>query len=317
MRDSVCEQCHLSGEARILNPGSQFTDFVPGRKLESVLSVYVAAADDKPLKVISQSEALRLSKCWRNSDRRLWCGSCHDPHTQLVQNVEYYRARCLSCHAATLPKAHQEPAANCIGCHMKSRETIDGAHTAFTDHQIRKLPLDSEPPASPKTALSPWRDPRSAFAARNLALAYLSAGERDASQEMFKRAFPLLVDAQKQFPKDADVTAGLALLLYFKGMNRSAATAFELAARLRPDSRFYRDAAAAWRADSASENAIRDLNKAIEIDPSDENAYRMLADIYQAAGSELLEKQVLDRYLRFRPASIEFRQRRLGIASNH
>jgi len=29
-RDSICEQCHLKGVARVLNPGKQFTDFVPG-----------------------------------------------------------------------------------------------------------------------------------------------------------------------------------------------------------------------------------------------------------------------------------------------
>ena len=28
-RDAVCEQCHLSGEARIPNPGKEFTDFRP------------------------------------------------------------------------------------------------------------------------------------------------------------------------------------------------------------------------------------------------------------------------------------------------
>src|SRR5216684_4264238 len=31
-RDSVCEQCHLGGEARILNPGRKWQDFAPGRE---------------------------------------------------------------------------------------------------------------------------------------------------------------------------------------------------------------------------------------------------------------------------------------------
>ena len=39
-RDSVCEQCHLSGSARVLNPGKGWADFVPGVPLEEVFSVY-------------------------------------------------------------------------------------------------------------------------------------------------------------------------------------------------------------------------------------------------------------------------------------
>jgi tetratricopeptide (TPR) repeat protein len=196
---------------------------------------------------------------------------------------------------------------------MKSRETIDGAHTSFTDHQIR-IPSSAQASAAKSSdVLVPWRAPESQFAARNLALAYLSGGERKRSSEMIKRAFPLLVQAQKQFPKDPDITAGLALELYLKGLNRQAADAFELAIQLRPDVRFDRDASAAWNAAGNFENAIRDLNRAIQADPSDENAYRMLADILHANGSRSSEMQVLDRYLLFRPASIEFRQRRSAL----
>ncbi|MEJ7605121.1 MAG: multiheme c-type cytochrome [Bryobacteraceae bacterium] len=36
-RDAVCEQCHLSGEARIPNPGKIFSDFRPGMVMEEVL----------------------------------------------------------------------------------------------------------------------------------------------------------------------------------------------------------------------------------------------------------------------------------------
>ena len=36
-RDAVCEQCHLSGEARIPNAGHSFADYRPGMKLEKIL----------------------------------------------------------------------------------------------------------------------------------------------------------------------------------------------------------------------------------------------------------------------------------------
>src|SRR2546428_306914 len=40
-RDSICEQCHLEGEARILNPGKRWRDFHPGENLEQVAAAYV------------------------------------------------------------------------------------------------------------------------------------------------------------------------------------------------------------------------------------------------------------------------------------
>src|SRR6266481_1791170 len=86
-RDSVCEQCHLSGETRVLNPGRQWSDFRPGQELEQVFSVYVHdtghAASDPSIKVISHVEQLALSACARQSGGKLWCGTCHDPHQQL------------------------------------------------------------------------------------------------------------------------------------------------------------------------------------------------------------------------------------------
>ena len=62
-RDSVCEQCHLSGEARIANPGRKLSDFQPGQEMENVFSTYVFAASrgGRPLKVISHAEQLRVA----------------------------------------------------------------------------------------------------------------------------------------------------------------------------------------------------------------------------------------------------------------
>jgi len=43
-RDSICEQCHLFGAARVLNPGKNFSDFIPGQRLEDTFTVYRNAA---------------------------------------------------------------------------------------------------------------------------------------------------------------------------------------------------------------------------------------------------------------------------------
>lgn len=39
-RDSICEQCHLLGVGRVLNPGKKFGDFRPGQPLEDVFTTY-------------------------------------------------------------------------------------------------------------------------------------------------------------------------------------------------------------------------------------------------------------------------------------
>jgi len=94
-RDSVCEQCHLAGAARVLNPGKSFTDFHPGELLENVFTTYVAALparDAEALKVVSHAEQLARSRCARESQGRMWCGTCHDPHVQPADAAAYSAA---------------------------------------------------------------------------------------------------------------------------------------------------------------------------------------------------------------------------------
>ncbi|MGH2361814.1 MAG: hypothetical protein ACRDGM_14905, partial [bacterium] len=96
-RDSICEQCHLAGEARIPNPGRAFQDFSAGHELEEVFSVYIGG---KGFKVVSHAEQLAQSACARSSGSRMWCGSCHDPHQKPANPRQYFRERCLACHGA-------------------------------------------------------------------------------------------------------------------------------------------------------------------------------------------------------------------------
>jgi hypothetical protein len=312
-RDSVCEQCHLIGEASILNPGKEFDDFEVGRPIETVFTVYVGAGtENAPFKVVSHAEQLRRSACWRKSGGKMWCGSCHDPHVQPADRAAYYGERCLRCHASALPSSHGSAHTACAGCHMRARAATDGAHTAFTDHQIRIRPVEESASQMPAT-LVPWRPVSAELAQRNLGLAYLGTGERNQSKAFVSRAFPLLVQAQKLSHRDPVVTAGLGLVLYLKSLYKEAAEAFDLAARLRPqDVDFCQDAATAWWAAGDSAKAIKDLEIALQNDPANEEAWRQLAEIYGAQNDDFLRNRVLDRYLLFRPQSIEFRQRKRG-----
>jgi len=310
-RDSVCEQCHLQGEARILNPGKEWDDFTPGTPLETTFTVFIGdSGDNSPLRVISQSQQLRRSVCWQKSGNLLWCGTCHDPHSEPRDKPAYYREKCLGCHGKTLAQNHQSPASDCAGCHMASRGTIDGAHAAFTDHQIRLRPVKEELARKP-VVLVPWRPALDAYAKRNLGLAYLSLGAQQQSPELLSKAFPLIAEARQTFPQDGELTAGLGVYADLKGMYRKAAEIFELAIQARPsDLTSYQAAASAWMDAGYTDKAIQNLRAAIQADPADETSYVMLAEVYGKQNNAVEQNRVLDLYLKFRPQSIEFQQRR-------
>ncbi|MFN2532519.1 MAG: multiheme c-type cytochrome [Pyrinomonadaceae bacterium] len=90
-----------------------------------------------------------------SGDARITCVACHNPHDKLVEEVSYYTAKCLACHAApaspagaaTRTKAGEDaftakapacPVSNerCTTCHMPKIE-LPGTHGTFTDHWIR------------------------------------------------------------------------------------------------------------------------------------------------------------------------------------
>ncbi|MGH7867234.1 MAG: hypothetical protein ACREP9_06265, partial [Candidatus Dormibacteraceae bacterium] len=237
-RDSVCEQCHLAGEARIPNPGKQISDFLPGENLEDTYTVYVFAGSrdpthPSPLDVISQSQQLALSRCARMSHGTLWCGTCHDPHEKPAHPEAYFRARCLSCHGAALLKTHPKPNTDCIGCHMPQLPVTNGGHTVFTDHRIAIYTAQqiaqgrSSNPAAPigKTfqSLVAWHAPPAPFTQRNLGLADIEVGERSRSLALVSQGRQLLLSCRSKFPKDPTVLTGIGQVMLGAADSQEAA----------------------------------------------------------------------------------------------
>ena len=82
----------LKGVARVLNPGKKLSDFRPGQPLEDTFTIYhnqVPPGTQAGFKVISHVEQLALSMCARKSNGKLWCGTCHDPHNDPLQPVQF------------------------------------------------------------------------------------------------------------------------------------------------------------------------------------------------------------------------------------
>jgi hypothetical protein len=223
-RDSICEQCHLSGVTRVLNPGKAFADFRPGQRLEEVFTVYVRA-ENRDFRVISHVEQLAMSACARKSGGKLWCGTCHNPHPDAPMTAGGYNGRCQSCHR--LPIADSHPAGkDCVSCHMVRRQARDGGHTVFTDHRIARRP-ELDPPVGGESDLRPWRPPDASLEARNLALAYVNAGVASRSPAQIVRGYRMLTEVQRSMPNDIAVLRGIGRALLLGKQPVEALRAFE------------------------------------------------------------------------------------------
>jgi hypothetical protein len=110
-----------------------------------------AEKDFVPLDIRFQPYRLTKSRCWTNPDVRLTCIACHDPHEDPVQDVRWYDAKCLACHAKGPKSGNAETGAaetnghapacpvkteRCVSCHMP-RYQVAPLHSSFTDHFIR------------------------------------------------------------------------------------------------------------------------------------------------------------------------------------
>jgi predicted CXXCH cytochrome family protein len=136
-RDSVCAQCHMSGEVRINRSGRSWMDYRPGSRLSDSVAYFVKETGSE-LKAAGYVEKLAASRCKAASGDRLWCGSCHDPHRTPApeQRVAWYRTRCLTCHATS---SCGRPG-DCTACHMPKAKVVDVNHGVLTDHAIPKTP---------------------------------------------------------------------------------------------------------------------------------------------------------------------------------
>ncbi|MBM3763844.1 MAG: hypothetical protein FJW32_00510 [Acidobacteria bacterium] len=283
-RDSVCESCHLSGEARIPNPGRVFSDFRPGMQLEEVFSVYVPLkkSSDTVLKVISHSEQMASSKCAEMSAGKLWCASCHDPHKQPNEREKaaYYRDRCVSCHAKESIGAHVAKVGDdCVKCHMPRTRSYDGGHAAFTDHWIRTKKSENRF-LDRGELLRAWREPAAAVQKRNLALAYVGNAAKSRSLARYREGVRLLNESMQEGHRDA-AFAGVVGLQYLRDKQPARAAAwFQVAVQQETASSLARlNFAAALAGIGKTDDAKREAEEAIRLEPLLEEAYALLAEI--------------------------------------
>lgn len=283
-RDSICEQCHLKGAARVLNPGKRYSDFVAGQPLEQTFTVYHdvwPGGEQAPFTVISQSEQLARSQCKIMSGNKMWCGTCHDPHYQPTDKVSYFREKCLTCHATTkFSPSHPPKTSNCIGCHMPTRVTSDGGHTVFTDHRIQRI-VENKPAAEPLGIIA-WRQPPAALQKRNRGIALIEAGSDSKSWPMIVQGYQTLTQVQSQFPHDSEMYEHMGNALYIGRKYSEALFAYALAVRYNPDSSpDEANLGSAYIALGKDQLAQQCLKRALTIDPLNLEAAEDLINLYE------------------------------------
>ncbi len=140
-----CESCHGPGSAHIKQPGAPGTIQNPKRLTATELNRLCGAchrqASDldhetdwtNAWNVRHQPSYLHRAACFRNSNGRLSCLTCHDPHGPLNKTASSYDARCVSCHKSVIHKA-AVASRSCVNCHMPQVRT--SATLEFTNHWI-------------------------------------------------------------------------------------------------------------------------------------------------------------------------------------
>jgi Tetratricopeptide repeat/Cytochrome c554 and c-prime len=333
VREAVCEQCHLEGEARVVHRGRGVYDFRPGLPLELFWSVFVAVGDPgEGRRAVSHVEQMDQSGCYRGGTGadRLGCISCHDPHERVPpeRRVAYYRGRCLQCHAqrgCSLPRAErlrQSAEDSCIDCHMPRYGTSDIPHTASTDHRIPRRPgptVDARLGVGDGWPLVSFYGGREgaggAEGDRDLAVALVNqafTGDAAAARAL-GRALPLLDAAVRRDPDDAAAGEARGFALVRQGRPAEALAAFEAVLARAPG----REAALAGAASTAealgrTEAAVGYWRRTVAADPWVPDSRRSLALL-------LIKKEAWDEaraeceaWVRLDPMSAEARAARVS-----
>jgi hypothetical protein len=162
LADDICMNCHQGGHTRVLQPGKGYLDFRPGTALYETLGVFKLALTKDRRAELDRLETLpavrgsmltplwwknsqlEMSRCFHDSNGQLRCITCHVIHNHPTgeNKAAYYRERCFTCHTnescklSLQERIRQEPANNCIGCHMPKKPVAGIPHSDDTSHRI-------------------------------------------------------------------------------------------------------------------------------------------------------------------------------------
>jgi hypothetical protein len=306
-RDSICEQCHLSGEIRVPKVGKDEPVLNPGDRLGDALTVFVRSGSETQLRVTSHAENLAQSVCKRMSGEKLWCGTCHDPHAvpSPAEKVAYFRGKCLTCHQTSSCSASQSlrqaNGDNCTACHMPRNPTSDVDHVVFTNHAIPRRPASVSALPSVYADLVPFKGEKTS--ARELGLAYAMVGLREQNSMYLDRAFRLLQDAVAQGTRDTQTLLYLAQLYRDRSDDAHARPLYEEVWRMDGEQYAAGAALGAYQMQAGNlEEAVRLWQQTLAISPALLLVRQNLATALWRTGHPDQARETLRKALEFNPS---------------
>lgn len=301
LREAICQQCHLHGEARVLPRGRSHFDFRPGLPLDLFLVDFVKPTDEARSKFVGTVQQMHASQCFKKTvgQDKLGCTSCHDPHgiPSKAERVAFYRERCQTCHEqlpCSLPVASrraQSPEDSCIACHMPTRQA-DITHTAITDHTVprsaKPAPAQKaeDPAVTGLALLMPFGAKRleenNPDKHRNLGIALLVVARKQhdtgVARTYVERALPLLEKATANDPADTPAWEARAIAYFLADEPGLALTSVLTVLQLEPE----RETALLLAANITMQllrpaEAREYATRALKIDPWSWQAYHLVA----------------------------------------
>lgn len=237
-RDSVCSQCHLTGEVRVMRAGRDWQSYQPGDRLADSVAVFVRAGQSPAFKVTSHVEKLAQSACKRGAGDRLWCGTCHDPHfvPKPAERAAWFRQKCLECHDTSACQETKAARArrqdDCIGCHMPKSAVTDAQHVIYTDHSIPRRPRSGDAAPAGNEELVAFGG--GTASPRDVAMAYGIAASQTQDAALRARAMAMLEETERSSPDDVEVLLYLAELYRNGNWEESAIPLYQRAILLDP-----------------------------------------------------------------------------------
>jgi hypothetical protein len=245
LANDICMDCHQGGLTRVLQPGKGYADFRPGKPLYETVALFKL-----PLTINQKAELERLetlppvrgsispplwwknlrlemSRCFHDSNGELKCTTCHVIHNPPTEKnkVAYYRERCFICHTnsscklSIAERLRQEPANDCVGCHMPKIPVAGIPHSDDTSHRIVRrvgqpypdYAFDEPTPDLPGLVCINRRgeDATRPIPLMTKLLAYAESPENNPSQMRYY--YEVLEQLQKTTPDDPSVLAALGI----------------------------------------------------------------------------------------------------------
>ena len=296
----VCLQCHLQTVSQGIpdsfrHPGRALFSFRPGEPLGSYKTIFDRADDPQPrFEVNHAGYRLLQSSCFKSSNGKMTCTTCHNPHTAQVRNA------CQDCHASSHARASD---ANCVACHMPARRPSDAIHVTMTDHWIQRRPMFQNPDKENHT---PYQGPVIPFFTESDSLTLAIANITGLTPSV-----PDLYRAHlRRDPNDVSTLAALGNALFRLNRRGQAIPILEKTLRLDPaHAGALNTLAVAHAAQGAYAKAIALLNRARLTHPDHALTWVNLGVTYAAMGQREQAAQAYREAIRLQPDFAEARTR--------